>query len=265
MLKSKRAQRRLCLRLRMLIVSISESVITIILLMWRFQMALEKQPLSDNGHDVLEGRRVLHVECIVHLYQLLWRLQMTLEKQPFLITLSAFLCPAGRGLAGQDRASDVCGYRARRAALFPDTIERLGDERFKGCESLESVDFGASSRLVAIGREALYESSLRHLAVSDSVERLSGGCFGRCGSLEAGDFCAGSRLVEADDGALTQAWLGRVGLRDDIAGIRPARDHIDHYSFSRSRQGRLALSNAQRLRSIEATPVRAGWFSSGRG
>jgi len=34
--------------------------------------------------------------------------------------------------------------------LFPDTTERLGDECFKGCESLDAAVFGAGPRLVDI-------------------------------------------------------------------------------------------------------------------
>jgi len=80
--------------------------------------------------------------------------------------------------------------------LFPDTTERLGDGCFSGCESLEAVDFGAGSRLVAIGTGAFRGSSVRRLAVPDGVECLYNKYLYECQLLEAVDFGAGSRLVE---------------------------------------------------------------------
>jgi len=137
--------------------------------------------------------------------------------------LRAFLCTTGRGLAGQDRESDVCGSEARETALFPDVTERLGDGCFRECKSLEAVDFGAGFRIVEIGEKAFWRSSLRRLAVPDGVERMGYQCFCECKSLESVDFGPGSRLVEVEGVTLDRAWPRRVGLKDGVARVRPPR------------------------------------------
>jgi len=130
-----------------------------------------------------------------------------------------------RGVAAcRDREGAFSRSSLRRLAV-PDGVERLSEECFGECESLESVDFGAGSRLVEIEVKEFYESSLRRLAVPNGVERLGDECFIRCESLEAVDFGAGSRLVKIGRGAF---------------GCSPRR------GLSRSDQGHRARATAQR-------------------
>jgi len=127
-----------------------------------------------------------------------------------------FLWPAGRGLADWNWASDACGSRALGTVLFPDATERLGAGCFSWCGSLESVDFGAGSRLIEIGVMAFYKSSLRRLAVPDRVERLGDECFSWCDSLESVDFGAGSRLIEIGVMAFHESSLRRLAVPDGV-------------------------------------------------
>jgi len=78
---------------------------------------------------------------------------------------------------------------------------------FDDCESLESVEFGAGSRPVAVGERVFRGSSLRRLSAPDGVERLGGWCSSWCKSLEAVDFGAGSQLVAIGKSAFSESSL----------------------------------------------------------
>ena len=60
----------------------------------------------------------------------------------------------------------------------PDSVVELGEECFSGCEDLQSVTFGASSRLRRIGRGAFQGTKVKIGDLPEHVRRKysSRGC-----------------------------------------------------------------------------------------
>jgi len=73
---------------------------------------------------------------------------------------------AGSRLVAIGEREFSCGSPRRLAV--PDGVERLGDGCFCQCRSLEAVDFGAGSRLVAVEDGVLAQAWLRRVGLEDA-------------------------------------------------------------------------------------------------
>lgn len=70
-----------------------------------------------------------------------------------------------------------------RSVIFPDTLDSIGDEAFRNCKSLVSVDLPKSLRY--IGFEAFRDSSLKSIYIPNSVNYVGGGAFYCCYDLKS--------------------------------------------------------------------------------
>ena len=112
-----------------------------------------------------------------------------------------------RGLRNTERA---------RFVSIPDSVEKICEECFCGCERLLRVTFGASSSLKLIGNVAFWRSSVLEIHIPDSVEELCEECFCGCETLWCVTFGASSSLKLIGKRAFRESGVCEIHLPDSV-------------------------------------------------
>ena len=82
-----------------------------------------------------------------------------------------------------------------------DSVTEIGNEAFRNCQQLETVTFGADSRLERIGQQAFYDCTrLAAVTIPGGVTHIGDSAFGNCAGLTAIDYNA-TGITELQEGS----------------------------------------------------------------
>lgn len=92
-----------------------------------------------------------------------------------------------------------------RSVGIPASVTYIGDEAFKGCVYLESIEIASGSALKTVGKRAFYECSmLGGIPLPDSVESIGQSAFSSCIKMISFKIPSGVKVIES----YTFSWSG---------------------------------------------------------
>ena len=136
---------------------------------------------------------------------------------------------------------------------IPRSVTSIGDFAFRGCSSLETVDFEESSMLTSIGEEVFYYcSSLTSIIIPSSVTSIGNSAFEDCSSLETISFEDNSMLTSIGDSAFRNcSSLTSITIPNSVTSICSNLETINFEENSMLTSiGGSAFSNCSSLTSI---------------
>ena len=102
---------------------------------------------------------------------------------------------------------------------IPTCVSEGGDRCFYRCRRVESVTFGASSKLERICEWAFSETGIGSLAIPDSVVEIGKGCFSKCKSLRSVRFGPTSKLERLCAEAFAETSIESLFIPDSVVEL----------------------------------------------
>jgi uncharacterized repeat protein (TIGR02543 family) len=106
-------------------------------------------------------------------------------------------------------------------APIPDEVTTIGTSAFYQSIYLDTVTFGAASKIDSIGNSAFDTSSLTSINIPDSVTTIIESAFRGTQSLQTVTFGAASQLDSIGDGAFSASSLQSIAIPDRVKTISP--------------------------------------------
>jgi hypothetical protein len=124
-------------------------------------------------------------------------------------------------------------------------IEILGSQCFSYCESLSSISFESTSRLIRIESKAFYNSSLESIVIPSTVEILGSKCFSACQSLSSISFESNSRLMRIESKTFYNSSIESIVIPSTV-------DILGSKCFSFCKLSSISFESNSRLIRIES-------------